>query len=32
MARPSVERVVEEARPLRDLFPLPWPDDMDDLG
>jgi glutathione S-transferase len=30
MARPSVARVVEEARPYRELFPLPWPDDMDD--
>jgi glutathione S-transferase len=25
MARPSVARVVEEARPYRQLFPLPWP-------
>lgn len=25
--RPSFARVVEEARPYRDLFPLPWPDD-----
>jgi len=24
-ARPSVARVVEEARPYRELFPLPWP-------
>ena len=31
LARPSVSRVVEEAQPLRSLFPLPWPDDMDDL-
>lgn len=26
LARPSFARVVEEARPFRDLFPLPWPD------
>jgi len=26
LARPSVARVVEEARPYRGLFPLPWPD------
>ncbi len=26
LARPSFARVVEEARPYRDLFPLPWPD------
>ena len=26
LRRPSVARVVEEARPYRDLFPLPWPD------
>lgn len=25
LARPSVARVVEEARPYRQLFPLPWP-------
>lgn len=25
MSRPSVARVVEEARPYRPLFPLPWP-------
>ena len=25
LARPSFARVVEEARPYRDLFPLPWP-------
>ena len=31
MARPSVRRVVDEARPLRHLFPLPWPPDMDAL-
>ncbi len=29
MARPSVARVVEEAREHRHLFPLPWPDDLD---
>jgi glutathione S-transferase len=29
VARPSVGRVIEEARPLRALFPLPWPDDID---
>jgi glutathione S-transferase len=27
MARPSVARVVDEARPYRHLFPLPWPRD-----
>jgi glutathione S-transferase len=32
MTRPSIARVVDEARPYRDLFPHPWPDDMDDLG
>jgi glutathione S-transferase len=32
LARPSVARVVEEARPYRELFPLPWPADQDDLG
>jgi glutathione S-transferase len=32
LARPSITRVVEEARPLRPLFPLPWPPDQDDLG
>jgi glutathione S-transferase len=26
MARPSVARVVDEAREYRELFPLPWPD------
>jgi glutathione S-transferase len=25
-ARPSVARVIDEARPFRELFPLPWPD------
>jgi len=28
-ARPSVSRVIEEARPFRPLFPLPWPDYVD---
>ena len=32
LARPSIARVVEEARPFRDLFPLPWPADQDELG
>jgi glutathione S-transferase len=32
LARPSIDRVVEEARPYRELFPLPWPADQDDLG
>ena len=31
VARPSVRRVVDEARPYRELFPLPWPADMDAL-
>jgi glutathione S-transferase len=31
LARPSIARVVEEARPLRELFPLPWPADQDDV-
>jgi glutathione S-transferase len=31
MARPSVARVVDEAREYRELFPLPWSDDIDDL-
>lgn len=25
-ARPSVSRVIDEARPFREFFPLPWPD------
>lgn len=29
MARPSVARVVDEARAYRTNFPLPWPDDVD---
>jgi glutathione S-transferase len=29
MHRPSVRRVIDEARPYRDLFPLPWPADVD---
>jgi glutathione S-transferase len=28
-ARPSVARVIDEARPYRPLFPLPWPDGID---
>jgi glutathione S-transferase len=28
-ARPSVVRVIDEAREYRDLFPLPWPDYVD---
>ena len=32
LARPSVARVVEEARPYRDLFPLPWPSDQDEVA
>jgi glutathione S-transferase len=28
MARPSVARVVDEAREYRNLFPLPWPDQV----
>lgn len=28
-ARPSVARVIDEARPFRPLFPLPWPDYVD---
>jgi glutathione S-transferase len=31
MTRPSIARVVDEARPWRDIFPLPWPADMDEL-
>jgi glutathione S-transferase len=31
MARRSVARVVDEARPWRHVFPLPWPVDIDDL-
>ena len=27
--RPSFARVIEDARPYRDLFPLPWPSDFD---
>lgn len=30
-ARPSVDRVLEEARPYRELFPLGWPDHADAL-
>ncbi|MBS1676654.1 MAG: glutathione S-transferase family protein [Actinobacteria bacterium] len=28
-ARPTVTRVIDEARPFREFFPLPWPDHMD---
>jgi glutathione S-transferase len=28
-ARPAVARVIDEARPYRPLFPLPWPDGVD---
>jgi glutathione S-transferase len=31
LARPSIARGVEEARPFRHLFPLPWPADQDQL-
>jgi glutathione S-transferase len=27
--RPSFAKVIADARPYRDLFPLPWPDDFD---
>jgi glutathione S-transferase len=29
MHRPAIERVIDEARPYRHLFPLPWPSDVD---
>ena len=29
LARPAIARVVDEARPYRELFPLQWPDDQD---
>jgi glutathione S-transferase len=29
MARPSVVRVIDGARPWRSVFPLPWPDDVE---
>jgi glutathione S-transferase len=32
LSRPSIARVVEEARPFRKLFPLPWPPDQDEPG
>jgi glutathione S-transferase len=32
LGRPSVARVIDEARPYRAIFPLPWPDDFDELG
>jgi hypothetical protein len=28
MHRPSVARVIDEARPYRGVFPLPWPADV----
>ena len=31
VARPSVARVIDEARRWREIFPLPWPADMDEL-
>jgi glutathione S-transferase len=32
LARPAIARVVDEGRPYRDLFPLPWPEDQDAAG
>jgi glutathione S-transferase len=32
LGRPSVARVIDEARPYRGIFPLPWPDDFDELA
>jgi glutathione S-transferase len=32
LARPAIARVVDEARPYRELFPLPWPEDQDAVG
>ena len=32
LGRPSVARVIDEARPYRAIFPLPWPDDFDELS
>lgn len=29
IARPSVTRVIDEARPFREFFPLPWPDHVE---
>jgi glutathione S-transferase len=29
MHRPSIRRVIDEARPYRELFPLPWPAEVD---
>ena len=29
LARPSIARVVDDARPYRGVFPLPWPADQD---
>ena len=31
LARPSIARVVDEGRPFRHVFPLPWPADQDEL-
>jgi glutathione S-transferase len=31
LVRPSIARVVEEARPYREVFPLPWPADQDEV-
>jgi glutathione S-transferase len=31
LARPAIARVVDEARPYRELFPLPWPADQDEI-
>jgi glutathione S-transferase len=31
LGRASVARVIDEARPYRVIFPLPWPDDFDEL-
>ena len=32
LGRPSVARVIDEARPFRGIFPLPWPDGFDELA
>jgi glutathione S-transferase len=31
IGRPSVARVIDEARPWREIFPLPWPADIDEV-
>jgi glutathione S-transferase len=31
VARPTIKRVIDEARPWREIFPLPWPADVDEL-